>query len=548
MPQFPSAASLDLSRRRFLQVGALGFGSLGIGAILAACSGGSSSSGVSGSPAAAQSSSGGTPVKGGNLRATLQTVSGLDPVKLTNGSGGLGYGEYAAVYDTICRWNNQTHQFEWRTGEFTANADSSVWTLAIKPNIKFQDGNSYDAAAVMAHLDRMLGPDGVGGSKALIGAVVKSREIVDPLTVKFTLNTPWVGFPAPFTKEMGMVPSPAQVAAQGANFAINPGPAGAGPFQFVSYTPGQQLVVKRNETYYGDPAYLDTITFSQIGGGQAALILDALKGDTLDIMLTRDYQAIHDSKADSSLYFAGYTVVPGNGNVLFNSFNVPPKARLAAQYATNSDTINTRVYNSLETRPGSEIFDKDFPYFPNVPGTPYDLDMAKKLVAQAKSEGWSGDIRILGTTETSSTNLVQTVAAMWSAAGMNPITNIVQPAQQSQLVSAQKDFDAAVAFSYEMSQSPQETYNQLYKSFNATTPRFGYTSPDMVAALNKLAVSTSQTDLVAVFKMIAETWQRDVPSVVFGNSDAAWIANKKIQGFQLSTSEAGIFHKVWISQ
>lgn len=485
------------------------------------------------------------PVTGGELNTTLMALVGLDPTKLTNGSGGLGFSEFSAIYDTIVRWNNDTGEFEWRTGEFTANEDSTVWTLAIKPDITFQDGTPYDAAAVVAHIERFLSPEGTGGSKPMLIASVASTQVVDPLTVEFTLNEPWVGFPTLFTKELGMVPSPSQVAAQGADFGINPGPAGAGPFEFVSYTPGQELVVKRNESYYGEPAYLDQITFTRIGGGDPAITLEALKNGDIDVMYTRDYPAIDMAESEDDLYFAGFTTIPGNGNVLFNSFNVPTKVRLASQYAINPEVINERVYQGLRP-PSSEVFDRDFPYHPDVPGIPYDPEQAEQLFQEARDEGWSGSIRVLGTNLKEPSDLVQVVVAMLEAAGADAEPVLVEPAQLGQLVSIQKDFDAVVNFSYEMSTNPAETYNQLYKSFNATTPRFGYTSPDMVDGLRQLAVATDQDEYVAAFEKIAETWNRDMPSLVFGNSVAAYIAHERVRGLELSTSEAGMMGGVWL--
>src|SRR5260221_11674028 len=86
----------------------------------------------------------------------------------------------------------------------TANADSTEWTVKLKPNIKFTDGTAYDAAAVQFGMNRHR--SGIPGapacadlyacprnstSSAAYMALVKSIDVVDPLTVKFTVNETW---------------------------------------------------------------------------------------------------------------------------------------------------------------------------------------------------------------------------------------------------------------------------------------------------------------------------------------------------------------------
>ena len=145
------------------------------------------------------------PVAGGTITfGTFSETAGLDPI-VSSGNGVTGYIEMNAIYDTIVRYNVQTGKYELNTAEsVTPNADSTEWTVKLKPNIKFTDGTAYDAEAVKFGMNRHR--SGIAGappcaelwacprnntSSAAYMALVKSIDVVDPLTVKFTLTEPW---------------------------------------------------------------------------------------------------------------------------------------------------------------------------------------------------------------------------------------------------------------------------------------------------------------------------------------------------------------------
>ena len=63
--------------------------------------------------------------------------------------------ELAAIYDTLMRFDPLTGKYEPLTAEsMTPNADFTVWTLKLKPGVKFTDGTDYNVDAVKFTLDR----------------------------------------------------------------------------------------------------------------------------------------------------------------------------------------------------------------------------------------------------------------------------------------------------------------------------------------------------------------------------------------------------------
>ena len=160
------------------------------------------------------------------------------------------------------------------------NADFTVWTLKLKPGIKFTDGTDYNAAAVKFVLDRQA-KEGNANPRGQLTQFVDTITVVDATTLTFKLKLGWAGFPYVLSGANGMIYSPTafQKVNDAAKFNITPSDAGAGPFKVKSYKPGESLELERNATYHGGEPYLDGVKFVTISGAQATY--DAIKTGTL---------------------------------------------------------------------------------------------------------------------------------------------------------------------------------------------------------------------------------------------------------------------------
>jgi len=127
---------------------------------LVACSGGGSSGSGSTTTLGVTPTSGiAQPKTGGNITfATYAETNGLDPT-VSFATGVIGGAELAALYDVLMRYDPTTGKYSPGTAQsLEPNADNSVWTLKLRPNIKFTDGTDYDAAAVKFNIERHAAP------------------------------------------------------------------------------------------------------------------------------------------------------------------------------------------------------------------------------------------------------------------------------------------------------------------------------------------------------------------------------------------------------
>src|SRR5690606_19646195 len=113
---------------------------------------------------------------------------------------------------------------------------------------------------------------------------IDTMTIVDPSTIRITSKAPDPNFP----NDVGLVFVVSKKATENANNAdFNSGKAavGTGPYKFVSWTPGDQAVFTRNDSYWGDKPAFDKVTVRFITN-DAARVAALLSGsvDLIDLV------------------------------------------------------------------------------------------------------------------------------------------------------------------------------------------------------------------------------------------------------------------------
>jgi peptide/nickel transport system substrate-binding protein len=545
--------------------------------VAAACGDDGDSEGSSGTTAAGgATTTAPAPVKGGSITVGgFSNALGLDPT-VTAGGGTVGGNELAAMYDVLIRYNNVTEKYEGKTAEsMTPNADFTQWTLKLKPNIKFTDGTAYDANAVKFVIERQMKEGNAAPRTQLLSFLTPetSVKVVDPLTVTFTLSKGFSGFPYLLAGPAGFIYSPTQFQKVGdaKAFNINPGPAGAGPFVLKSFRPNEVMEFERNPNYYGGEVFLDGIKFVFIAGPNATF--EAIKTGTLQAGFVRDPETVKAAK-DAKFNLVEMPAIGGN-MALFNSggaitcaanspdprcagkaagerveINTPTKSltvRRALAAAIDPQVINARVYNGA-ANPNSAPF-ANSPWDPKLPGPKADQAEARRLVAQAKTEGWDGKIRVLAGNEPQGTAWAEAVRAQLDAVGIQVTVDTSKPTQPGvvQQVIVQRDFDIAT-WALGWLDEADVIYLQMVGSFDERAPRYGYSSPDMTKAFELLRVADTQEKRVAAFKAMTEVWNRDVPAHVTTVIPQAMIASPKLNGLVRTGHSITLFDKAWLAK
>src|SRR5262249_28008289 len=176
------------------------------------------------------------------------------------------------------------------------SADGKAVTIKLRPGVKFHDGEKLDAEAARFSLDRHLTMAGSFRKPEL--AAVDRVEVLDPLTIKLVLKSPFSPLIAQLTDRAGMMVSPKAAKEAGDKFGLKP--ACAGPYKFVERVQQDRIVGEKFADYWNkDNVFIDKIVFLPIV--DATVRLANLKSGGLDLIERLLATDIKDVRADNRL-------------------------------------------------------------------------------------------------------------------------------------------------------------------------------------------------------------------------------------------------------
>ena len=267
--------------------------------------------------------------------------------------------------------------------------DGLTVTIPVREGILFNDGTPFDAAAVVKSLDRHLNAEGSRRSSEL--SSVASIEAPDAATVVLTLKAPDSALTGALSDRAGMILSPAQIDALGADFGNEP--VCVGPFEFVERVVGDHTTLQRSEDYYDkDNVYLDTIIYRLVTD-ETVRTANLRSGDlqVVDRLATTDVEGLRSDpaftvldKVSNAYTFMTFNIANANGigeapGEVDSPF-VDASLREAFDLAIDRDQINQIVYSGLQV-PGCGPISPASPYSDGSTCPPRDLARAQELVA-----------------------------------------------------------------------------------------------------------------------------------------------------------------------
>ena len=175
---------------------------------------------------------------------------------------------------------------------------NSKLRFTLRPNVKFHNGEPFDAEAVKFTFDRLLGDEGKKGPQQSNYNSIDKVVVVDPLTVDFVMKSP---DPVLLTKLAGygaMIVPPKYIKEKGSQF-FGMNPVGTGPFKFVEYKPKISLSLERNPSYWGGAPKLDQLQYRFIT--EPATQAAELQAGRIDVANQIPLAMIETLKKDSKL-------------------------------------------------------------------------------------------------------------------------------------------------------------------------------------------------------------------------------------------------------
>ncbi|MHA7879636.1 MAG: glutathione ABC transporter substrate-binding protein [Saccharospirillum sp.] len=325
--------------------------------------------------------------QGGDLvAAMLSDAVSLDP----HGSNDVPSSIVAYnIYESLVKFdlNNELQPVlatSWR------NVDDVTVEFTLREGVKFHDGTDLTASVVKANFDRLLDP-AIASPRTFLFSMIEEVVVVDDLTVQFITEFPFAPLLAHLAHSGGAIMSGEiierdyEAMAEGRNPGtyITSNPVGTGYFQFDSWTPGSELRLIRNENYWGENARLDSVTFKVVPESLTRVSeLETGFAHIIDPVMPSDMSRIN-RMPNASLYRKSATSLAYIG---FNTQKAPfdnADVRRAISMAVNKDDIVAGVYNDTGIAAVGPIAPGVFGFDESVTPTPYDMDQARELLAEA---------------------------------------------------------------------------------------------------------------------------------------------------------------------
>jgi peptide/nickel transport system substrate-binding protein len=265
------------------------------------------------------------------------------------------------------------------------SADGKALTIKLRPGVKFQDGEPFDAEAAKFSIERHLTLPGSFRKSEL--ASVDHVEVVDPLTIRLVLKVPYSPLVAQLTDRAGMMVSPKAAREAGDKFGLHP--VCAGPYKFVERVQQDRMVFEKFADYWNkDNVSIDKIVYLPII--DSTVRLANLKSGSLDLIERVLATDIKDVRADPNLVLStapdiGYygLTININNDKTKGALSQSEKVRQALDLSIDREAINQVVFNG-EFTPGNQWISPTHPYYQKAfPVRPRDVEKAKALLKEA---------------------------------------------------------------------------------------------------------------------------------------------------------------------
>lgn len=299
-----------------------------------------------------------------------------------------------------------------RTGE-------TSWRFTLREGVRFHDGAPFDADAVVASVERLLVPEieQMNRSRYFDGLDLRVTK-VDDMTVEFTTG---VRDPLFLTKIANLpIASPNMPRTE-----VSRAPVGTGPYRLAGWDAGVQIVLDRNEDYWGPKPPTTRAVF--MWRSEPAVRASMVEVGEADITFSIGEEMATNPATDVAyVSFEVLYYIIGAWEAPLDDVRVRKAVNLSIDRAALIGTILP-----AQSVPATALFGPmTVGHDPGLLPHPYDPEQARALLAAARADGVNVDaeIKLVGITGhfPRSDEVLEAVAAMLSASGFNVTTRIVE--------------------------------------------------------------------------------------------------------------------------
>jgi peptide/nickel transport system substrate-binding protein len=287
-----------------------------------------------------------------------------------------------ALHDALLKAMPGNNQAPCLAESYAASEDGLTHEFILRDGATFHNGDPVTSDDVRFSFERYR-----GASQSLLKQRVAAVETPDARHVRFRLKEPWPDFLTFYAGVSGAAwIVPRKYIAQVGDEGFKKAPVGAGPYRFVSFTPGVGLVLEAFDRYWRHPPHVKRIVMKVIP--EEATRLAALKRGEIDIAYS-----IRGELAEELSHTPGLKLEPVVVQGVFCLYFVDQwdpnspwhdvRVRRAANLAIDRKTINDALTRGFSHITGNPFVPDTFEFYWQPPAPVYDPGEARRLLAQA---------------------------------------------------------------------------------------------------------------------------------------------------------------------
>ena len=336
--------------------------------------------------ACGSSGSSGTSKQGGTLTVGTGTdADTLDPPAQTTTIVGAMLG---MVVEPLVQLNKQGKVVPDLATSWSTSSDGMTYTFDLRQNVKFSDGEPFNAAAVVKSLDRLNSPQTFAAVPGSL-KIIKDVTAVNDHKVQIGLKSPFSPFVGAMATVVAGVMAPNSFTEHGNTIAKVVWPVGTGPYTYTGRVIGEELSFGRNPSYWGQkPAYSKQVYKVVPDAASREALVKSGQAQAIETPSPNDLPALEKGAGGTKVILGPDDRMIG---VVVNTQDprVPqlanPLVRQALDYAIDKNAIIQKVQFGAAKQLTAPLASTVFGYCDTTAQTSYayNVQKAKQLLQQA---------------------------------------------------------------------------------------------------------------------------------------------------------------------
>ncbi|HEU5317847.1 MAG TPA: ABC transporter substrate-binding protein [Chloroflexota bacterium] len=482
----------------------------------------------------------------------------LDPAVITDGESAR---VTEQIFDTLVMFDGSSTDLKpalarsWDIGP-----DGLSYTFHLRQGVRFHDGTPFDAFAVKWNFDRWHDAENPFHRDAVASGVtfeyyedvtglkdvVSSVEVVDDFTVRVSLTEPQ----GPFLLNLALfafgIISPYSLGTGADYLARNP--VGTGPFKFNGWIPGDQILLERFESYWGEPANLDRVVVRVIPDNAARFL--ALRSNAIDMMENANPEDVAAARRDRALS----VILRPPMNIAYINMNLKEKpfdnvkVRQAVAMSINRSAIVEALYGGTGTVATQLIPSSLLGWNTELKGPQYDPTRAKALLAEAGyPNGFTTDFWYMPVARPYYPSPQAIAEAFASDLGKIGIKANLKTEDWGTYLQDRN----ALKFPIWMlgwTGDNGDTDNFLFTFFGNLRQDNSWDNPQVRALLKQAQVSADTAEREFLYKQINQIIEQELPRIPIAHNSVPLIARSYVKGYLPHPTATEYYGNVWLDK